>query len=288
MCVQSQFIPCAVLWAGFNPLGPKEGIFVVLHGYIDESCDGRQNLFALSCIMAKGKDWSAMERRWKILLAAKNKELIRAGRKPISRYHASDCSGCKDEFKGWSRDERDAFVLKLFGEFKKLPSHTVAIDAHLDELIDVFPEWANERLKAAYHLLTQYLMRYIARDFDNLAPGNDAKITLFHDRTGGDGAYDPTMLKAFNDMRNSSFSGARYFTTIAPLGWENCIALQPADLVAFECLKQAQAKDEARISRKSFDALIDMDAFGIHSLRMNRHAMIQLRTVLEKEAASSP
>src|SRR5664279_3845797 len=41
-------------------------MFVVLRGYMDESCGKDQKLFAFSCLMATGKDWSDMERSWNL------------------------------------------------------------------------------------------------------------------------------------------------------------------------------------------------------------------------------
>ena len=66
---------------------------MLMKGYMDESYGSAQNVFSFSCLMARGKDWDDMERRWKRHIAAKNKELLAQGRRPISRYHASDCSG---------------------------------------------------------------------------------------------------------------------------------------------------------------------------------------------------
>ncbi|MGC1422260.1 MAG: hypothetical protein WA815_07910, partial [Terracidiphilus sp.] len=68
---------------------------MLLRGYMDESYGPKQNVFSFSCLMARGKDWDNMERRWKLQIAGKNKQLIAEGRRPISRYHASDCSGCR-------------------------------------------------------------------------------------------------------------------------------------------------------------------------------------------------
>ena len=250
---------------------------------MDESYDNGQNVFAFSCLMARGKDWDDMERRWKLHIAAKNKSLIRQARKPISRYHASDCSGRRNEFEGWDRDERDAFVLKLFGAMKLFPSHTVAIEMQLDDLCEVFPEWSGDRLKAAYHLLTRFVMHHIATDIQRMAPGKYAKVTLFHDRTGGNGKYDPTIRQAFNLMMESKgFEGKNYFTTIEPLPWTDSIALQPADLVAFECFKQAEAQLKARKTRRSFTALLDMASFGIHSMGFRKDQMIDYRKKLEE------
>ncbi len=286
MCARSQhhFIPAADLWDGFNPLGVREGIFVIFKGYIDESFDSTLNVFSLSCLIGKGKAWSELERKWKLHLRAKNRGLAKSGRQMISRYHASDCSGCRGEFKGWDRDERDAFVVELFGLLKNFPSHTVVFDIQLNDLCTVFPEWAKDRMEAAYYLLTGFLMVQIANDFKKLSQGAPVKITLFHDWTGGNGKYNPVILRSFTQKMNDvTFEERGYFTTIAPLQWQDSVALQPADLVAFECFKEATARLEARKSRRAYKALIDMEAFGIHSMSFNPRAIRALRARMEEQ-----
>lgn len=258
---------------------------MVFRGYIDESYGPKQNVFTLSCLLATGKDWREMERKWKLHLRAKNKELKKAGRRTISRYHASDCSGCRGEFEDWTRDERDAFVLGLFGIFKQIPLHTDVFDVQLDDVCEVFPEWKDDRLETAYRILIPFLLVMIGQDFyANGKHNTPAKITLFHDRTAGDGKYDPTILRAFNKhITDPTFRHRDYFTTIAALSWERCLALQPADLVAFECFKVAEARLEARTFRKSFKALLDMEAFGIHSKTINKTALQKFRGLIESK-----
>ena len=280
-------IPVKLLWDGFNPLGVRKGTFVLFRGYIDESCDSKQNVFALSCILDKGSDWIEFERKWKLHIAAKNRDLKRAGRPPISRYHASDCSGCRKEFKGWTRDERDKFVLGLFQVFRQVPTFTVVYDVQIDELCaifsEAFPDVVNDRLGAVYHWLTTVMLIQIGKDLNGPTKNGSAiRFTLFHDRTAGDGDYDSTILRAFNKLMNDqTFSHREKFTTIAPLRWQDCVALQPADLVAFECFKQAQARLEARGSRKSFEALLNLGSFGIHSKTFNREALTRLRDLIK-------
>jgi hypothetical protein len=282
MCVQSKLIPLRELWDGFNPRGVDEGLFLMFRGYIDESYDSKQNVFAWSCLTARGKDWREIERKWKLHLAAKNKALKKEGRTLISRYHASDCSGRRGEFEGWSHDERDAFVLGLFGIFKQVPTFTVAYDWQLEHVWEVFPEWKHRGLEAAYHFLTVFMMITIGKDYKRFL-GRGWAMTLFHDRTAGNGEYDPAILRAFNQMMNDpTFSYKENFTTIAPLSWEQCIALQPADLVAFEWMKQAEARLESRTPRKSLTALLNMEMYGIHSKTVGKPALEALRQVIEK------
>lgn len=279
------YVPLRELWEGFNPLGVRDGVFVVYRGYIDESYDGaKQDIFALSCLIASGKGWFEMERAWKLHLAAVNKKLKKQGRPMISRYHAGACSGRRDEFKGWTHDERDQFVLGLFGIFKRVPVHAVGYDVSIDDLCEIFPEWAADRMGTAYDLLTKFVLYTIGEDYEREAPGTEAKITLFHDRTP---KHDATILRAFNKLvLDSNFKYPHYFTTIAPLGREDCIALQPADLVAFEVFKEAERRAAMRENpRKSFGALLDIKNFGIHTKSFTRDILILLRQQLERDRA---
>jgi TRAP-type mannitol/chloroaromatic compound transport system substrate-binding protein len=56
-------------------------------------------------------------------------------------------------------------------------------------------------------------------------------------------------------------------------------------LVAFESFKEAEAKLEARKQRKSFQALIEMDAFGIHVKSFNKEILQELRARMENDKA---
>jgi hypothetical protein len=254
---------------------------VLFKGYIDESYDKHQRLFTLSCMLGKGSAFLEMERMWKLRLNAKNKQLKKAGRKTLSRYHAADCNARVKEFDGWDKEERDEFVLKLFQVFKQIPLHSIAIDTDLEILCKVFPEYSGDRLKLAYMLLTDFLMLSIGEDIAKFTRGlGNHKVTLFHDRTA---KYDPTILRQFNrTLAAPGFPYSDLFTSITSLTWQDCILLQPGDLVAFEALRQAQHYHENKDSRKSFDALVSLDAFGIHlrSFR-NEDAVVSLRRAAE-------
>jgi hypothetical protein len=284
----ARYLPIKEFWEPFNPLGFEKGTFVLFTGYMDESYDGaKQNLFVFSCLIARGKVWAEIIRAWKLQLSAVNKRLAKEGRPLISRYHASACSGCRDEFKGWSRDERDDFVRGLFGVVERSKGmHYVAYSIELDDLCEIFPEWAHDRLQAAYGLLPRFVMYTIGEDLYNYGKGRPAKVTLFHDRTGGEGKYDPIILRGFNtQMNGSDFRYKDFFTTIAPLAWQDCLALQPADLVAFESFKKVEAEIEARKLRKSFDALMGMEALGIHIKSFTKDILRELRARMEKDKA---
>lgn len=146
-----------------------------------------------------------------------------------------------------------------------------------------FPNGRDDRLEAGYGILTSFLMYLIGIDFRHLFPGKSAQITLLHDQTGGNGKYDPMILRAFNtQLAKKDFPYRDCFTTIGPMRWQQCVALQPADLIAFECFKQAEAKLAARRSRRSFEELLKLETFGIRSKSFPKVALLKLREEMEK------
>jgi hypothetical protein len=112
---------------------------LVVRAYIDESV-GKYKTFALGCVIAKGTEWTWINRDWKKCLERKNRELRRAGRKCISRYHATDCQNSYDEFQGWSADEKKPFVAELLGILNKYHIHILGATLDKAELSEVYPE----------------------------------------------------------------------------------------------------------------------------------------------------
>jgi hypothetical protein len=133
-----RFVPVVNLWEGLHNGCFHDWVFGVITtlGYIDESYEGVTvpDTFTLSCSLANGADWAFIETAWRWILAEKNNSPLAEGRKPLSRYHAVDCFNRKREFSDWEKEERDAFVRKLFGVFEMLTtSHiTLTINGNVD------------------------------------------------------------------------------------------------------------------------------------------------------------
>ena len=257
---------------------------MIFRGYIDESVRQNQTLFTLSCLMASDKSWLEMERAWKLCLSAKNKRLKKEGRKLLRRYHASDCNSRRKDFEGWSAEEQIEFVKGLLSTFRRTRGvHAVGYVLNLDELREVFPN-TTDHLAYAYDLLTKFMMQTIGDDFDDLGDGRPAKVRLFHDRTAN-GKYDGTVARAFDQLiADEHFKHARYFTSIEPLDGEECVALQPADLVAFEAGKYAEQQAK---KRKSFEAMLDLPEFGIHVKMFTKEILQRMKRSIEERQSAS-
>lgn len=264
------------------------GILVLFHGYIDESYDPEyETVFTLSCLLSTGKIWMNLSRAWKLMLDSWNRRLKKQGRPQISRYHAADCSNLKREFKGWSLDEQKELFADILKIFKRHQVDTVALSVNLQDMDIYFPEarkYAQPDLRTfLYGMTTRFLIGRIADRFCKRYP--NPKIALVHDRN----EYDSVMLDAFNQqIADPAFEHRDCFTTFAPAGWENCIPLQPTDLVAYENFKDALRKINPRERRISLKMLVDLDAFSGRAQSMDKPAILRLREEMMATALSLP
>jgi hypothetical protein len=252
---------------------------MLLRGYIDESYDSR--VFTLSCLMATSHDWMWIESAWKKVLRHKNKELKRAGRQQISRYHATDCNGRRNEFQGWSSEEQVAFVKELLSVFRKFMTNSVAYSIPIADFVAVFPRTEANPLPQMYGFLVKFLMTEINIQIAEIGVGHRLKplnITLFHDRS----SFDVIILDAFNQMiADPTFTGQKMFSSVRSTGWETCIPLQAADLIAYELFKDVSGKIAGRQRRKSLESILSSNMFGGRAQIFDRKSLTSLRNKME-------
>jgi hypothetical protein len=261
-----------------------KGAFLQLKGYIDESYNTR--MFTLSAVLGTGLNWAYFESAWKKRVAAKNKELKVSGRPKISRVHASDLSNRKGEFEGWTTEEQIAFTQDLIGVFGK--AHYLFITAYsmpLDLFVAEFPESRNKVLPSCYAILLKFLMFETGDMYERAKARGDVRpvnIALIHDRS----SYDAVLLDTFNKMLDDKgFEGRKYFSSITPLAWDQCIPLQAADFLAYENMKDSDrlATGSPRTKRKSLAALLDLSSLGGATRRFDAKTLRDMREFVERE-----
>jgi hypothetical protein len=263
-------------------------MLVFFRGYIDESYDPEyENVFTLSCVLSTGKIWLEISRAWKLTLDSWNRRLKRQGRPVISRYHAVYCSNLRKEFKGWSEDEQKELFTDIVKIFRKHKIDVVALSVNLRDFDAYFPEarkYAQPNFRAfLYGMTTKFLIERIADRRSSQYP--TAKIALVHDRND----YDSVMLDAFNQaMKDPHFEHKEAFTTFASTGWEHCIPLQPADLIAYENFKDVMRKINPRERRISLKMLINLDTIGARAQSMDKDAILALREAMMAAVLSQP
>lgn len=259
---------------------------MILRGYIDESYNSR--FFTLSCLLARPQDWMWIQSAWKKVLRQKNEELRRAGRKQISRYHAADCSSCKREFGDWQVEEQIAFVKRLLSIFNRYMTSVVAYTIPIEDFKAVFHEHKDDPFPVMYRMLTNFLMNQTVHEIRTQAGSDNVKnvsIALIHDRS----SYDQSFLAAFNHCKNDvTFDGREIFKSITAMGWEECIPLQAADMLAYETFKDAENRVIGRTRRKSLVSILEGSAFGGRSKSFTRSTLQLLRETIEADAAGLP
>lgn len=243
---------------------------MVLTGYIDESYSGEQppRMFGLTCVMALGSEWPWIEMAWQKCLDEKNLSLKARGRQPIARYHSVDINNFRQDFADWTGAERNAFCEKLVKVFARHLSGCEGYLINLQELVEEWPETAADPVAFAYEILLKFLLCEIGDGITKEIPGT--KIRLFHERC----PYDAVLLDSFNQILNDpTFTYKSCFTTLAPMGWEDCIPLQLADLLAYENFKEGyrttpSAKPRER--RLIIKEIISLESFAARAKIIDR------------------
>jgi hypothetical protein len=259
-----------------------KGIFVLLSGYIDESVSKGQKMFTLSALVGVGDEWQVLSDDWQNMLAEEKCRLRQEGRRTLSRYHASECNALDNEFEGWNKQEQIAFTVKMLELIKQYPMKTIAYTVNLDALSNAIPDDA-DLLATAYSLCTNFLVYGIGKWLLAKHADPATRITLIHDRCD----YDWVILQQFNNLlRDDSFSARDFFTTIAPMCWKDCVPLQPADLMAYENMKDAERRPKNGKIRRTLELILGVGDMGALTKIIGSEAMIPMGPLLKAVAIS--
>lgn len=272
-------IPVKELFAALGGRDFKKKLFAMLVGHIDESGSAKTRLLTLSCVVGHGGMWWWIEQAWLEVLAKKNAELKAQGRKPISRYHASDCSNLKKEFEDWTIPEQIAFTEQLIDKvFRRHPLWITSYTLDLRDLVAEFPEAEENPYGLAHVLLLHHIMKFAAENVLADKRYLQERLLLIHDRSD----YDAVLLDAFKQMQNDQMLiNHERFTTILPMVWEDCVLLQPADMLAYGNFRTVA---NGLKMRKDFELIVNVDSFGGRGTFLKREAFSEIRKRHDEES----
>lgn len=281
-CVKSQIDLLKQLWDGIPPMNYRDNLFTVFTCYLDES--HHKDVFTFCGLLAKGPTWGWFINDWLKCIENKNRELGQAGRKKLSRYHATDCSNRYKEFKGWSVDEQIAFTKQLIEVFRK-PANGVQVfsfSLSLSDLADALPESSKDPVAFAYVTSLMFLMDEIHTQINDANKGNVSKIRvpLVHERCD----YNATLQRGFETARKRLLHGD-IFPTITAGGWEDYPVLQPTDLLAFETCKETERlfSNERPDMRKVLGAILYDTELAGKCAHFDRDGLAKFRDWLTPE-----
>lgn len=226
-------------------LNPKGRIFFVAKvfaAYFDESYTD-DLLMCVGGWLAHEDTWKRIESQWGGRVAYENKRSAKRGEPEIDRYHASDLDNFKDQFsrdKGWEEDRRTLFTKKLIDiigrDRDKLRKPIgIATGIYLPDIREAFPSSGKEKFYkqhwAAYRVCMMQNMLTLADTMRRAFPCE--QVAVIYDN----GPYNSAALSAFDSFRAGKTKNKSDVVTIAPMCGKQCVALQPADMMAYESRK---------------------------------------------------
>jgi len=228
--------------------------FCVLTAYLDEAYN--QDAICVGGWISFDENWNALQGAWQARVEQESRDAQSDGLKPLQRYHASDCATFGGDFQGWTRERQIAFVKDLLNVVAAYRPFGFALGASLDDISGLLPNLQNdqeERKKATYTILMQSCLDLLGKTILRELPHE--RVTVIHDSSGLCGpARD-----AFNWLtKDEAGPEGAVFASFAPRRWQDCVALQVADLMSYEGFKLTASRllDKETI-RKSLQYLID-------------------------------
>jgi hypothetical protein len=220
--------------------------------------------------------WQWIEWAWLNVLEKKNEQLKAQGRTLLSRYHAADCSFRYKEFADWTVKEQIEFTDQLIRKVFRHPMVIIAYTLGLRDLVAEFPEAQKNPLPLAQILLLNHIVKFIAEKVLADKRYLSDEIALIHDRS----AFNSVLLEAFNHLKNDELLvNRKRFTTITSMGWEDCVPLQPADMIAYSNFKTVERGHQ---KRKDFALILDLDSIGGRGVFLRKAAFCEIRKKLDK------
>ncbi len=253
----------------------------MLSSYIDDSASKDGRVLCVGGWLCTDDDWTSITNDWRGRIEMEKRNSIKHGHPPITRYHASDCSSLVGEFdrsKGWDNDRQLRLVKRLIEIITKRRKHPVvgfALTASMDNFHIAYATRKAAEKNVYCHLLLQFGV-LIGEVMQNRFP-ND-KVSIFHDHV----LAEPSQY-AYAALTADDCPYHNFYVTMAPRIWQDCLELQPADLMAYEGQKAAhlalRIEDDRELQakfRKSLRAML-----GGNATLRSQHYPHVFKTILE-------
>jgi hypothetical protein len=234
----------------------------VFWGYIDDSGDKTTGLRTLSCFIGH---WSVLfdfEVAWNRVIEKANRRLAAAGRRTISRFHATDWSTKRKEFSGWSDDEKFELFDNLLALFERYNVVGCGESVYLTDVATVFPEAAAQDKvdHLAHTLLFSMIVLYIDQNLLSRFPTYETdRIAFVHDSEQFNGVPIDTLKELKTDP---AVKCRDRLVGIELKSWQEETLLQPADLIAYENFKVAERKHAGAEMRLTMKKILDTEFRG--------------------------
>jgi uncharacterized protein DUF3800 len=215
-------IPIADIAHALNPARREHRHFLILEFYCDESYDKR--IFTFGGFMALEHEWQKLEPKW-------NKRVKKAG---VSRFHAAPLNCYDGEFAAWEGTDKSVkFVVPLLN----IIGHRKMVGFSFAMLLDDYEKYtsaiAKDKLGTPYLCCFKHCVALAAQSMNGM-PKEDKFAVIIDTNPEQDDA-----IKLFYKIKDDSKVPYRHrLASCVPGTWEEYVALQPADMIAYETFKR--------------------------------------------------
>lgn len=212
--------------------------------------------------------WGAIEKSWD----KTNREY------GVPRFHAAHLNSKTYEYDGWDNPRKIEYSAKLIDAIHQQGNkmYAVACGIFADEYRRIISEEGRRKMGSPYLVCFNSCIARIARMMDEPGPGNIKAEDRFAVLIDTDDGYLGA-IKNFVEMKeNQGFPHRSRLATCSPLKMEECVAMQPADLIAYETFKRLYArrkgKSQVRHVLKSLlkNNVVNECYFGSETLRREK------------------
>ena len=218
--------------------------------YIDESYNSQA--FCVGCVLAPEFICQRFTKAWVERIALENRNSVKRGFPPISRYHATDCANLKREFReknGWDIPRQVRLTKRLCGIFAEHHPEAIVIGGAPEDIRSISKGDVKELM---YSACMKMCLLEIAGVMHRRPPGN---VEIIFDR----GNFTRIAMEAFTAIQKEK-NNTREFDCLRSMeakGWEECAALQAADFIAYQGMQRVDGSLKGkREIKKSLQALI--------------------------------
>jgi hypothetical protein len=269
-------VPFGEIAPVLNPAPRDRWVFVLLTFYADESYNNRT--FNFGGWLARESVWSRLESQW-----GRRLDFERRRHGKLERFHATHCNGGAGDYEGWGPADRVKHTKSLL-DIVKRRKELVAVCAGLDveAMRRVYPGDAKDWRAGAYRLTVTQLMIMVAR---TVKKNSGHRVAIIHDWAN---EYNVTISDAFTaQQENPKWAHRDLFISCTPMKWQDRIALQSADMIAFDTFKLLDGTTHSTPRmRRSLQALLD-GQIPVLARYIGEPALLRLREISSKPSGNT-
>jgi len=158
----------------------------------------------------------------------------------VTCFHAAHLNGKTHEYSGWDDTKKIEYSKKLLdvihGQGNRM--YAVACGIFADEHRRIIGEDGRRKMGSPYLVCFNSCITRVARMMDEPGSGNIQPEDKFSVLIDTDDGYLDAIRNFVEIKENKRFPHSSRLATCAPLGMEECVAMQPADLIAYEVFKR--------------------------------------------------